>query len=76
MPVVVSDLPVLREVLGGHARFVPVGDAEALSSGLAATLSEERTPAGTAGARAHAASFTWERFAGRIAPVYRTALAR
>ena len=71
VPVVVSDLPVLREVLGGHARFVPVGDAEALSAGLAATLSEERTPAGTAAARAHAASFTWERFAGRIVQVYR-----
>ena len=69
VPVVVSDLPVLREVLGEHARFVPVGDAEALAAGLATALHEERTAAAAAAGRAHAASFTWQRFAGQIVQV-------
>jgi glycosyltransferase involved in cell wall biosynthesis len=41
-PAVVSDLPVLREVLGGGALYVPPGDAEALADAL---LRVEREPA-------------------------------
>ena len=44
VPVVVSDLPVLREVLGEHARFVPVGDAEALAAGLASHPAAKSAP--------------------------------
>jgi glycosyltransferase involved in cell wall biosynthesis len=71
VPVVVSDLPVLREVLGEHARFVPVGDVEALAAALAAALDDGRTNASTAAGRTHAASFTWQRFAREILDVYR-----
>ncbi|MGZ4664634.1 MAG: glycosyltransferase family 4 protein [Frankiaceae bacterium] len=76
VPVVVSDLPALREVLTEHARFVAVGDAEALAAGLAAALREDRTAAAGAAGRAHAASFTTEHFARRMMQVYRQTVAR
>ena len=74
VPVVVSDLPVLREVLGTHARFVPVGDVEALAASLAAALAAGPSGAAVAAGRAHAAAFTWERFARATVAVYRAAL--
>ena len=38
VPVVASDIPVLREVTGGLAQYVPVGDVEALAATLRITL--------------------------------------
>jgi glycosyltransferase involved in cell wall biosynthesis len=70
-PVVVSDLPVMREVLGEHAHYVPVGDVEALAAGLRAL------PAGDDGAeearRRHAAGFTWQRCAQLTRAAYEEA---
>lgn len=34
-PLILSDIPAHREVAGAHARYVPVGDQEALSTALA-----------------------------------------
>ena len=39
-PAIVSDLPVLREVLGDGALYVPPGDAEALSAALLSVASD------------------------------------
>lgn len=33
-PIVLSDIPAHREVAGGHARYVPVGDAGALRAAI------------------------------------------
>ena len=80
-PVVASDLPATREVLGGHAVFVPAGDAAALAGGLAAALADADGQARAGGAqaraarRAHAAQFTWERCAAATLAAYRRALA-
>ncbi|CAN5519203.1 glycosyltransferase family 1 protein [soil metagenome] len=64
LPVVASDIAVFREITGGHASFVPVGDVGALAAALTALLEDpvahERL---VAAGRAQAASFTWERCA-------------
>jgi glycosyltransferase involved in cell wall biosynthesis len=72
VPVVVSDLPVLREVLGDQASYVPVGDAEALADALQRALDDPgRAPA----RREHAARWTWERCAREAMGAYDAALA-
>jgi glycosyltransferase involved in cell wall biosynthesis len=62
VPVVASDLPVLREVLGGAARLAsaPRDFAAALASALDAPDPQRRT----AGQRV-AASYTWDAAAAR-----------
>jgi glycosyltransferase involved in cell wall biosynthesis len=62
VPVVASDLPVLREVLGPEARYVPVGDVEALAVALESVLDEAAEPA-RASRQARARRFTWRRCA-------------
>lgn len=71
VPAVVSDLPVLREVLGEHATYVPVGDAEALADGLARALADPGDPAVR---RSHARAWTWQRCAEEALTAYRAAL--
>jgi glycosyltransferase involved in cell wall biosynthesis len=71
-PVVASDLPVIREVTGTHARLVPVGDADALAEALATTLTDGG-PTSTADRRTHAAGFTWARCAETTRSAYRRA---
>lgn len=69
-PVVASDLPVLREVLGDHARFAAPGDAGALAAALRDTLERPPSAECRAAGRDHAATFTWRRCAGLTADVY------
>lgn len=73
--VVASDLPVVREVTGGLAELVPVGDVEALAAALAKVLDDDGGPAARAARRAHAARFTWRRCAEQAFRAYRLALA-
>jgi glycosyltransferase involved in cell wall biosynthesis len=72
VPAVVSDLPVLREVTGGLAQYVPVGDVDALAATLRITLDAD--DAGREERRAWAATFSWERCATQTLAAYRRAL--
>ena len=56
VPVVASDLPVVREVTGSLATLVPVGDVPALAGALAKVLAG---PADPEALRAHARGFSW-----------------
>lgn len=72
-PVVASDLPVLREVLGGHARFVAAGDAAAWTEALRAVLVDPPSAGARATGRDHAAGFTWARTVERTLAAYAAA---
>lgn len=71
-PVVASDIPVLREVLGDQATFAPPGDADAWAAAIAATLRGNDT--GRAARVARARTFTWGRCARETAAAYDRAL--
>ena len=65
-PVVVTDIPVLREVLGDRATFVETGDLEGLlAAGAAATRPAPEAPAWS---WADAARATWQVYAEAIGP--------
>jgi alpha-1,3-rhamnosyl/mannosyltransferase len=74
-PVVASDIPVLREVGGDAARFVPVDDAAELADAMGALL---RDPAARAALVArglhHVQGYSWERCADATIAVYEEAL--
>lgn len=69
-PVVASDIPVIAEVTGGHARLVPVGDADALAGALLAVAANPPDPASRKAAREHARTYTWTRCANLSRKVY------
>jgi phosphatidylinositol alpha-mannosyltransferase len=73
LPVVVSDLPVLREFLedGRDCRMVPVGDAAALGAALVeCALGHDLRAHLADGGRATAARFTWDAAAEAHERVY------
>jgi glycosyltransferase involved in cell wall biosynthesis len=69
--VVCSDLPVLREVTGGQARYVSPDDDAGWTDTLITMLRDDaaRTALGEAG-RLHALRFTWERSCAQHVEVY------
>lgn len=73
-PAVASDLPVHREVTGGHARLLPVSDVDALAAALAAVSTAAPDPSSTRTAREWAAGWTWTRCAALTLAAYRQAL--
>lgn len=73
-PVVASDLPVLHEVLGPHARFVAAADRDALAAALELTMRDDG-PTPRAARRRHAAAWTWERCASATLGAYQLAAA-
>jgi glycosyltransferase involved in cell wall biosynthesis len=76
VPVVASDLPVLREVLGDDPRratFVPVGDAAAIAGALTARLVEPDPPGAAGDRRSWAARYTWRATAEATLAAYRRA---
>jgi glycosyltransferase involved in cell wall biosynthesis len=73
-PVVASDVPALREVLGEQAELVDPGDAGALASALAKAVEGGAGEAARQARRAHAATFTWERCARATLEAYRRAV--
>ncbi|HEX8272079.1 MAG TPA: glycosyltransferase family 1 protein [Longimicrobiaceae bacterium] len=75
-PVVASDLPVLREVGGAAATFVPTGDVAAWGDTVVGLLAEpaadpERWEARRAASAAQASGFTWQEYARSMVKVYR-----
>jgi glycosyltransferase involved in cell wall biosynthesis len=76
LPVVASDLPVLREVAGDAAVFVVAGDAAALGQALVAVATDEplRSALADAGPK-RAATFTWEATSQRTLACYERVLA-
>jgi glycosyltransferase involved in cell wall biosynthesis len=74
VPVIASDIPTTREVLGSAAHLAglfPVGDAEALVERLRELPGEGRADAERSAARrAHAALSTWQRTAELTAAAY------
>jgi glycosyltransferase involved in cell wall biosynthesis len=81
VPVIASDLPVLREVGGNAVRYRAVGDVEAWSSAIVEVI-RERDADGHAHlerralATAHASRFSWSANAERETQAYRELLAR
>ncbi|HEV8241956.1 MAG TPA: glycosyltransferase family 1 protein [Thermoanaerobaculia bacterium] len=77
VPVVASDLPVLREVAGDAALFVPPNEGEAWTATLARLLADDALRAEmAAGGRARAQRFDWRRAAAAHVDAWRTAAAR
>ena len=74
LPVVASDIPVLREVLGDCALYARPGDPGSFADGLRAA---SRGDAGlrelTERGQMHARGFTWNAVAERMVGVYRAA---
>lgn len=75
-PVVATDLPPVREVVGTHATLVPVGRSDELARAVAATLADPADAAHRAAlARQRFLSrFTIARVAAEMAAFYRRAL--
>jgi glycosyltransferase involved in cell wall biosynthesis len=76
LPVLASDLPVLREVGGSAASYRAAGDVAAWAEGATGLLKErEEDPARWAARRAegvaHARRFSWEEYARRMVSIYR-----
>lgn len=63
VPVVASDLPVLREVGGPAVRYAPPGDPVAFAEAITAVLDDPGAAGGPAAGRRQAAAFTWARCA-------------
>jgi glycosyltransferase involved in cell wall biosynthesis len=72
VPVVASDLPVVREVTGELAALAPVGDVAALAAAVRATLADPGDPVAR---RSRAHGFTWAACAADTAEAYRLAVA-
>jgi glycosyltransferase involved in cell wall biosynthesis len=71
-PVVASDIPVLREVLGEHATYAAEGDAESLADALLRAL--DAPPTSADARREHARKYTWTRCASEAMVAYDSAL--
>jgi glycosyltransferase involved in cell wall biosynthesis len=72
VPVVASDLPVVREVTGELAALAPVGDEVALAGALRTVLC---SPPDGAALRERARGFSWAACAAATATAYRAAAA-
>jgi glycosyltransferase involved in cell wall biosynthesis len=73
-PVVASDIPPLREVLGARTagvKLVPVGDVDAFCQAILQTLAAPPDPAA---GRAHARQFSWDQTAALTAQAYRNSV--
>jgi glycosyltransferase involved in cell wall biosynthesis len=76
LPVLASDLPVLREVGGRAATYRAVGDVDAWTAAAVELLKEraedgERWPARRAEGVSHASRFSWEEYARGMVSIYR-----
>jgi glycosyltransferase involved in cell wall biosynthesis len=74
VPVVATDLPVTREVLGDAARLVPSDDREAWAEALDQELNHPPPDAAVEVRRAQARHWTWERCVAATRSAYRQAV--
>jgi len=75
VPVVASDIPGYRDVVGAAGVLVPPGDPAALAGALDALLGDEAERARLADAgRREAARFAWPHVAERVLAVYERVL--
>jgi alpha-1,3-rhamnosyl/mannosyltransferase len=74
LPVIASDLEVLREVAGGLACYLPAGDADGWTAALEAAATSTPDPAAVAPRLAWALRFDWTRCAASTVEVYRELL--
>lgn len=74
-PVICTDLPVLREVGGTAARYVPLDDDDALADAITAA-DRDHDPASTGLAQERARAFTWQACGRAHTEVYRRAVGR
>ena len=69
-PVVISQAPALREVVGRHGFDAPASDTEALTDALARALAADDSDVARAARREWARRFTWARTAELTLDVY------
>jgi glycosyltransferase involved in cell wall biosynthesis len=69
-PAVISDIPSLREVSGGLARWVPPDDIRGWVDAITNALEPQDVAVGDYARRAHAATLTWDTHAQGLLPVY------
>jgi glycosyltransferase involved in cell wall biosynthesis len=74
VPVVATDLPVTREVLGQAARLVPLHDLDALAEALRLELSTDSDEAAMTRRRDQARRWTWRECARQTLAAYQDAL--
>ncbi|WP_232662178.1 glycosyltransferase family 4 protein [Pseudonocardia sp. TRM90224] len=74
-PVVVSDIPVFREVGGDAAAYFPPDDVDAVVAAVRELDDPERWEKRSAAARAQAERYTWERSAATLLTVLERAAA-
>lgn len=71
-PVVCSELPIFREVTGGHAAFFPAGSPREFAAAVR-RIEDGQTRTGLVeAARGQAEKFTWQRSAERLLDLMRT----
>jgi glycosyltransferase involved in cell wall biosynthesis len=75
-PAVISDIPALREVSGGLARWVEPDDIRGWVAAIQQTLQPQDVAVGEYARRAHAASLTWDGHARGLLSVYDEVLDR
>jgi glycosyltransferase involved in cell wall biosynthesis len=69
-PAVISDIPALREVSGGLARWVEPDDIRGWVAAIQQALQPQDVAVGEGARRDHAASLTWDTHARGLLPVY------
>jgi glycosyltransferase involved in cell wall biosynthesis len=75
LPIVASDIPVVREVTDGAVITAPVGDANAFAAAITKAITNEalRSELRSAGKR-RATAFSWDHTASQTAAAYQEAL--
>ena len=75
-PAVISDIPALREISGGLARWVAPDDIRGWVDAITHALEPQDVAVGEYARRAHAATLTWDTHASGLMPVYDEVLDR
>jgi glycosyltransferase involved in cell wall biosynthesis len=69
-PAVISDIPALREVSAGLARWVDPGDIQGWVAAIQQAIQPGDVAVGAYARRAHAATLTWDAHVRGLLPVY------